>query len=202
MKIIGITGGVGSGKTEILNYLRSHYNCRVIIADEAAHELERRGGACYDALTALLGKDILGADGEIDRGRMAAAIFGDRELLAQVNGIVHPAVRQYIADVIRQERAAGQTDYLFLESALLIENGYDRTMDEMWYIRTEEKARRERLRQSRGYTEAKTDSIMRRQLSEEEYGRHCTVVIDNSGSLQDTYRQIEQKLGKGSCQEL
>ena len=97
MKVIGITGGVGAGKSEVLAYLERCPGCRVIMADRAAHRLEEPGEACYEPLTALLGTEILDASGRIDRQKMAARIFGDGELLRKVNGIVHPAVRAYDA---------------------------------------------------------------------------------------------------------
>lgn len=200
MKIIGITGGVGAGKSRILDYLAEHTVCRIIVADQTAHELEAPGGSCYGRIVELLGEDILDADGSIDRARMAERIFSDRELLSQVNAIVHPAVKQYILETAAREREAGRIDYLFIEAALLIEDGYDEIVDELWYVHTDERVRRDRLRASRGYSDEKIDSIMRGQLSEEEFYRHCPVAIDNSGTLESVYRQIDEKLGEDLCQ--
>ena len=104
MKIIGITGGVGAGKTQVLSYIDQHYRCRIIRADEAAHLLYEPGQECYDRLVGLLGDTILRLDGSIDKPKMAAAIFGDRALLEGVNKIVHPAVKQYILEQIAYEK--------------------------------------------------------------------------------------------------
>ena len=201
MKVIGITGGVGAGKSEILSYLKEHTNCRIIMADKVAHELERRGNVCYDKIVALLGHEILAENSEIDKGRMAVRIFADEALLKQVNEIVHPAVKTYITAAIDEERKACRYDYLFIEAALLIEDGYDSIVDEMWYIHTDDDVRRDRLRTSRGYTDEKIDNIMRGQLSKEEFFGHCSVVIDNSKALTDAYRQIDMKLGEELCQK-
>ena len=200
MKVIGITGGVGAGKSEILAYLREHANCRIIIADKVAHELEKQGGICYAQIVALLGKEIVAEDGEIDKSKMAARIFTDRKLLARINEIVHPAVKEYIVNEIAKEREAGRLDYLFIEAALLIEDGYSKIVDEMWYIHTDEKTRRERLKASRGYSDEKIDSIMREQLPEEEFHKNCSTVIDNSKTLESAYGQIDKKLGERLCQ--
>lgn len=197
MKVIGITGGVGAGKSCILSYLQERTSCRLIMADQVAHRLEEPGGICYEQIVSLLGRQILSEDGRIDKGKMAAEIFGDKELLAQVNRIVHPAVKRYIVEAIEQERQARRIDYLFLEAALLIEDGYGQIVDEMWYIHTDEKVRRDRLKASRGYTDEKIDSIMRGQLPAEEFSKHCVVVLDNSGTLESVYRQIDEKLGEG-----
>ena len=81
MKVIGITGGVGSGKSALLSFVKENYNCRVILADEAAHQVKEPGGPCYDALVALLSPDILNEAGRIDRNKMAAEIFHPKDLL-------------------------------------------------------------------------------------------------------------------------
>lgn len=197
MKVIGITGGVGAGKSCILSYLQERTSCRLIMADQVAHRLEEPGGICYEQIVSLLGRQILSEDGGIDNGKMAAVIFGDKELLAQVNRIVHPAVKRYIVEAIEQERQARRIDYLFLEAALLIEDGYGQIVDEMWYIHTDEKVRRDRLKASREYSDEKIDSIMKGQLPAEEFRKHCAVVFDNSGTLESIYRQIDEKLGEG-----
>ena len=201
MKIIGITGGVGAGKSQVLEYLRRRQGCRVIIADQVAHALEEPGGACLEQIVDLLGQEILTADGSIDKGKMASRIFGDEKLLAQVNGIVHPAVKREICRVIEEERKAGRLQYLFIEAALLIEDGYEQIVDEMWYIHAREQIRRQRLKESRHYPDEKIDRIMQGQLSEAEFYRHCPVVIENNDTMESVYRQIEEKLGEDLWQK-
>ena len=88
-----------------------------------------------------------------------------------------------------------------IEAALVIENGYSKIVDEMWYIHTDEKTRRDRLKASRGYSDEKIDSIMREQLSEEEFHKNCSTVIDNSKTLESAYGQIDRKLGERLCQK-
>lgn len=194
MKVIGITGGVGAGKTAVLSYIEGKYNCRVILADEAAHQVKEPGQDCYDRLVSLLGKGILARDGTIDKGKMAERIFASGSLLRQVNEIVHPAVRELILSAIREEREEGLHDFLFIEAALLIEGGYLEIVDELWYIYAGEEARRKRLREARGYSEEKIRSIMEKQLKEEAFRKYCKVVIDNSDTLAAAYRQIDGKL--------
>ena len=87
MKVIGITGGVGSGKSALLSFVKVNYNCRVILADEAAHQVKEPGGPCYDALVALLSPDILNEDGRIDRNKMAAEIL-KTVLITSLNELV------------------------------------------------------------------------------------------------------------------
>ena len=201
MKVVGITGGIGAGKSQILAYLKEHTRCRIIIADQVAHELEEPGGRCYQPIVSILGTAILTEDGRIDRAKMAARIFADGKLLSQINAIVHPAVKEYITGVIAEERAGDRIDYLFIEAALLIEDGYKTIVDELWYIHTDMQVRRERLKASRGYSDEKIDSIVNGQLSEEAFYGQCSVVIDNSGTLDSVYRQIDKKLGEDLCQK-
>ena len=196
MKVIGITGGVGAGKSEVLAYLAKRPACRIIMADRVAHELEEPGGVCHGRIVSLLGKEILAPDGSIDKAKMASRIFAEQGILRQVNEIIHPAVKEYITGVIAEEKKRGELSFLFLEAALLIEDGYERIVDEMWYIHTDEAVRRKRLKASRGYTDAKIDAIMQGQLSEDAFYRHCSVVIDNSKTLEHVYRQIDEKLGE------
>lgn len=191
MKIIGITGGVGAGKSKLLEYIHNNYNARIIFSDDAAKETEKKGMPCYDALVSLLGDGILSPDGEIDKKLMASRIFGDDKLLAKVNGIIHPEVKLYIKAEIEKERVLGEKEFFFIEAALLIEDHYDEICDELWYIYADEKVRRERLKASRNYSDEKTDSIMAAQLSEAEFRKGCKRVIDNSGDVEEAYRQID-----------
>lgn len=196
MRVIGITGGVGSGKSALLQYLARNYNCRIILADEMAHKVQEPGQPCYKKLVALLSSDILNEDGTIHKGLMAAKIFGSEELLEKVNEIVHPAVKEMILSEIEGERRKGKTAFLFLEAALLIEDGYLNIVDEMWYIYAREDIRRTRLKVSRNYSDEKIDAIMKSQLTEEKFRKYCAFVVDNSGSLEDACGQIDRKLGE------
>lgn len=194
MKTIGITGGVGSGKSELLSYIEEHYPCEIVRADDLAKELQGQGKACYAPLVELLGRAILGKDGDIDKVAMADKIFKNSALLAKVNAVIHPAV---IAEILRRIELAKKNQKIklfFVEAALLIENGFDKICDEMWYIYADESVRRARLNSSRGYSEEKTDAIMGKQLSESEFRKHCQIVIDNSGDLSESAGQIDRVL--------
>lgn len=196
MRIIGITGGVGAGKSALLKYIGEHYRCRILLADEAAHKVKEPGEPCYEKLVALLSSDILNRDGTIDKGKMAARIFGSEELLEKVNQIVHPAVKDMILSEIADAGRKGNIDFFFLEAALLIEGGYLSIVDEMWYIYAGEDVRRRRLKAARNYSDEKIDAIMKAQLTEEGFRQNCMVTIDNSGGLEKACRQIDIKLGE------
>jgi dephospho-CoA kinase len=194
MKFIGITGGVGAGKSQILSYLAGKPDTKVMMADEIAHELMKPGTECYEAICRrFAGEDIF--DGkQFDRGRLAQIIFSDEQKRNALNGIVHPAVKQYVQNVAENARKEGKLKLLVLEAALLIEEHYDEICDELWYIYTRESIREERLMASRGYTKEKVRQIFDSQLTEEIYRRHCRIVIDNNGTVEETCRQIDISL--------
>lgn len=200
-RFIGITGGIGAGKSEILNYIGKHYKCEIYLADSIAHEVKMPGTECYRELLKLLGEDIAGQDGQIDRGKMAERIFSDGELLERVNGIIHPAVKKYLLEHLDKARQGGITELFFVEAALLIEGGYGALADEMWYVYADEETRRKRLRQSRGYNEERINGIISSQLSEEQFRKNCDFVIDNSGTLAESFAQIDRKLEAFTWQE-
>ena len=196
MKVIGVTGGVGAGKSTVLNYIESVCKCRVIFSDNVANDIKLKGMPCYEPIVELLSKEVLGDDGEIDKAKMAKMIFSDKSLLNKVNDILHPAVNRFIHEQIDLERKKNELDYLFIEAALLIENGYGEVVDEMWYIYADEEVRRQRLKASRGYTDEKISDILKGQLSDKQFREHADFVIDNSGDEEFMHRQINIKLGE------
>lgn len=194
MRFIGITGGIGAGKSEILDYIRRHYQCEIYLADEVAHLVKQPGTEAYRELVDLLGQDVVAGDGRIDKAAMADRIFARPELLERVNDIIHPAVKEYLLKRLERARAEGEAELFFVEAALLIEGGYLALVDEMWYIYADEAVRRERLGRARGYSQEKITQIMARQLTEAHFRKNCDFVIDNSGRLEDSFVQIDRKL--------
>ena len=195
MRFIGITGGVGAGKSTVLGYLADHYGARVIEADRVAHLLQQPGGDCYDAIVNCFGREILFPDGRINREILGKIVYADQKQLKVLNRIVHPAVKTYIIDIIAQERKKGAVPFVTIEAALLLEDGYDQICDEIWYIYADEAARTKRLQSSRGYSPEKIRSVMANQRDEEGYRSGCKLVIDNSSDfVENTYEQIDKGL--------
>lgn len=194
--IIGVTGGVGAGKSTVLKYISDNYNCKVVFSDDVANEIKKKGYPAYDELVRVLGQEILGEDGEIDKTKMATAIFGDVKKLEKVNKILHPAVNTFIINIVDEERLKNRIDFVFVEAALLIENGYKNIVDELWYIYADEDTRRKRLKDTRGYSDEKIDGIFAQQLNDETYRLNADFVIDNSKDLESASEQINSKLGE------
>lgn len=195
MRVIGITGGVGSGKTKIISYLRDYYHMDFASADNISKELIRPGAACYDKMIRALGNDILNEDGTINKQAVANKIFSDKSALHSVNGIIHPEVKKIILSQITKAHERG-AEYFGIEAALLLDDGYDKICDELWYVYSSENTRYRRLSEERGYSIEKTRSIMNRQKSDKEFRIACTYTIDNSGNFNETMRQIDALLGR------
>lgn len=204
MQVIGITGGVGAGKSAILEYLEKNYKAKNLIADEIAHALMEPGTECYEKLLRILPAEVYQEDHEhIDRKALAKELFTSTELREKVNGIVHPAVKDFIRGEIAEQRKMESLDYLIIEAALLIEDHYDEICDELWYIYTTKENRKVRLMETRGYSEEKVEQIFQSQLSEETYREKCQVVIDNNGTKEESFYQIAQVMkDKGETKQM
>ena len=196
MIFIGITGGVGAGKSAILSYLKEKENTRVMLADEIAHDVMEPGEEAYRRICEVFSEeDIFVKDSEtFDRGKLAKVIFSDAAKRDKLNAIVHPAVKNYVKEQFKLEKERGTIHVLVLEAALLIEEHYDEICDEIWYIYTTEENRRARLKVSRGYSDEKIDSIFKSQLSEKAFREASRETIDNNGTKEEAFRQIDVAL--------
>lgn len=200
MKKIGITGGVGSGKSKVLEYLESIPGAAVYQADLIARELQMPGQTCYEAIVEYFGNEILAEDKTINRKRLGEVVFQNNTELQILNGLVHPAVNKKIEDLIQEESLNG-TEVFVLEAALLTEEFYRRILDEIWYIYTEESVRRARLKASRNYTDEKITSMIKSQPSEEMFRAFCDRTLDNTGDFEKTIEQIDDLLRNSGKQE-
>ena len=194
MKIIGITGGVGSGKSEILNILENDYHAKIIQSDHVAHELMAPGARSYDAIIQSFGNEILNEDQTINRPILGEIVFHDETKLSLLNSITHKNVDEEILSRIDQFGKEEPEGLVVVESALLVGAGYEKRFDQLWYIYTRE-VRYERLKASRGYSDEKIKQMIEKQQKEEEFKSMASNIIDNSGDLEDTKAQIIKILG-------
>ena len=191
MKIIGITGGVGAGKSTVLAFLEKEYGAVVIQADQVGHLVMEPGEECYEDVIGIFGKEIIKEDKTIDRKRVSDVVFEQPHLLKKLETVIHPAVKRYICRRIRELQESG-CRLCVVEAALLLEEHYEEFCDTVWYIHTDAEIRIQRLMESRGYTREKAESIIARQASEEFFRKHADYVITNNGNLKTTWRQIEE----------
>lgn len=189
MKVISITGGVGSGKSEVLRILKEEYGADIIIADQVAHQLMEQGKKGYRRVVEALGSSFLNADGSIDRKKLAELIFTDAGALATMNSIIHPMAWEEI----RRAIARSDKDLVVVEAALFDEE-HNTMFDQIWYVCTAIEIRIKRLMAGRGYSEEKCRDIMANQASMEEYRKAADHEIKNNGTLAETREQLARYL--------
>lgn len=178
-KIIGLTGGVGCGKSTVVQLLQENYRCMAILTDEVSRQQMQPGGASYRRVVAEFGEGILNKDGTVNRARLAEMVFSDEEARKKLNALTHPPVTEYVLEQVKKERQENNYELLLIETALLIEGGYDKFCDQVWYVYAPEAQRRERLKKSRGYSDQKIDALMACQNTEGEFFAVATHVIEN-----------------------
>lgn len=193
--IVGITGGVGTGKSTILQILKDEYNAAVIMADDVAKELMEPGQPSYRAVVEYFGTEILsGEEGSpIDRVKLAGIVFSDPDKLSALNLLTHPLVRIRILELIDVYNRQNY-DLIIVESAILIQAHYLDLIDELWVVYADYDTRVERLISSRGYTVEKIDNIISNQLSDDEMKRYASFLIDNTDTIDYVRRQLSDYL--------
>lgn len=194
MKVYGITGGAGTGKSEVIKMLQQNFGGCVIMSDEVARELMQKGNISYQLIVEYFGRDILMDDGEIDRKKLADYVFNNKEALEKLNSMTHPYVKDEIRKLIAEAEASGECRFVALESAILLECGYEDICDEFWYVYTKPEIRRQRMKETRNYSDEKVDSVMRNQQPDEVFFEQCSFVIKNNTTLSDVYAQLKEKL--------
>ena len=195
MKVIGLTGGVGAGKSTVLAYIEKICSAVVIQADQAGHLVMAPGERCYEPMIALFGKQIIKKDKTIDRRMVSDVVFGDERMRQKLNALLHPAIREYILEKIGEEIKKGK-ELVVVEAALLLEDHYDDFCDKIWWVYAEKEVRIARLMESRGYTREKAENIMIRQASDSFFRQHADFIVKNNGDLEETYRQVEEGIRK------
>ena len=194
MRIIGITGGIGAGKTKVLDILHDRYNAYIVEADKVAHSLMKRGTDVYKSLADYFGDGIIDYNTrEIDRQALGRLVMNNTVSLEKLNSIVHPAVKEYIINDIQHQKELG-TKYYVLEAALLIQTGYKAVCDEIWAVITDREIRIERLIQNRNFTREKAEDFIKNQPADTFYTEGSDRVIWNNGPESELIKAIDELL--------
>ena len=194
-RVIGITGGIGAGKTMALNIFKTEFDALIIEADHVGHIVMEPGGVAYKPILDAFGDEIVNSfDKTIDRKALGEIVFSDRDKLQLLNSITHPLIYSEIDKLIRNSN----NKLIILEAALLTETTLKNMCDEIWYIYADEDTRLERLSRYRGISIEKARCIISNQPCENEFRKHCQVEIDNSGDVDSTLKQIKKKILGGT----
>ncbi len=189
MKVIGLTGGVGSGKSTVARILRD-LGAEVIDADEAAHAVYEPGTPGFEAVVREFGESVV-RGGRIDRERLGRLVFNDEESRRRLNAIVHPLVREWMAARTTEAFERG-AEVVVQDVPLLYENGLEGLFSSIVLVYVPEDLQVERLVEGRGFTDQRSRAVIAAQMPIEEKRRRSHHIIDNSGTLEATRQQVEE----------
>jgi len=189
MLVIGLTGGIGTGKSEVSRMLQ-RLGAVVIDADRVGHEVYRPQTSTWRRVVEAFGDEVLTPSGEIDRKKLGSIVFADQKALARLNAIVHPEIREELARRIEELRSKG-TPVAVVEAAVLIEAGWDALVDEVWVTHSREDAAVARVARRNNLSPAEVRRRVRAQVPFEERRMHADVVIENDSDLETLRHKVE-----------
>lgn len=188
--VLGVTGGIGSGKSTVMNILEKEYGVKVLLADNIGHMAMEKGTETYRQMVEAFGAQILALDGSIDRQALGRLLLSSPEKMEVQNGIVHPFVMEYINQKIKEYSICGEKA-VAVESAILFESGCSGICDAIWLVTVPEDIRIERLMEYRSYSYEKAKAFIARQNRDEYYIDKCSRIIYNDGDIKKLGRQIK-----------
>ncbi|MGC1399638.1 dephospho-CoA kinase [Candidatus Binatus sp.] len=191
MLTIGLTGGIGSGKSTVTQII-GEFGAPILDADKVAHTTYAPGAPAYDAVIAAFGADIVAADRTIDRKKLGAIVFGKPEQLNKLTSIVWPATFESIRRNVADLRASGAKLPIVVEAAILIEANWQPLFDEIWLVRAPREQVVARIESQRGLKPSETEARIRAQLSDEERGKQATLIIENNGSIEELHELLKE----------
>jgi dephospho-CoA kinase len=190
MFVLGLTGGIGSGKSTVCDMLRTK-GAAVVHADLVGHEVYRPGSAVWDEVVAAFGRQVLASDGQIDRRKLGSIVFADPEARRRLNAITHPPMRRLMIERLDDLRRQGER-VAVLEAALLFEAGWVDLTDEVWLTLLRPAVAAQRLMERSGLSQQEAEARIASQLSNEERLEHADVVIDTDCSLAEVAHRVDE----------
>lgn len=191
--VIGVMGGIGSGKSEVLNYMESKHHATIIEADKIAHDILLNDESVKSQAKKIF-PDAFNGD-EVDTDKMADIVFNDPNKLEALNSLTHPPT---INEIINQITTA-KSKYVVVESALFLGEEVADLTDELWFIYCDKKERINRLVKTRGYSKEKAVAIIANQPNDEDYNSAADEFIDNTGDFDKTIEQVDFALSTMEC---
>ena len=191
MYVIGLTGGIGSGKSTVARMLERR-GAKLLSADAVGHEVYEPGRPAWQEIVDAFGRDIVGADGKIDRKALGPIVFSDPKQLRRLNAITHPRMKELMGEKLAAERAGGAR-IAVLEAALLFDAGWDDLADEVWVTVAPPEVAAARTAERSGISVEEALSRIRAQMSNEERISRSQVVIDTDCALERTEEQVSEE---------
>jgi len=190
MKVIGLTGGIGSGKSTVSQFL-AELGVVILNADEVGHEAFKPDTEIWREVVAAFGRQVLTPDGNIDRKKLGEMVFGNAESLSRLNQIMHPRMYDMVKAQLEEYRQQG-TRVVVLEAPLLLEAGWTSLVDEVWVTTTSESTVLRRLKARKGLSGEQALARLRSQLSSEERVKHAKVVINTDCDLDELKSKVKE----------
>ena len=190
MKVIGLTGGIGSGKSTVSQFL-AELGAAILNADDIGHEALKPDTETWHQLAVAFGRQIVAPDGNIDRKKLGNIVFSSTEALSRLNRIMHPPMYDIVKARLEEHRRQG-TGVVVLEAPLLLEAGWTPLVDEVWVTTAAEATVIKRLKKRSGMSQAESLARLRSQLSPAERVRHADVVIDTDCSPDELKAKIKE----------
>jgi len=191
MLTIGLTGGIGTGKSTVAKIL-NQLGARVLDADKVGHDIYLPGGPAYDEVVDAFGKSILAPDATIDRKLLGPIVFADPAALKRLNTIVHPKMFARMRQMVDDIRRGGDRSPIVIEAAILIEANWTPLCDEIWLVTASRENVIRRIERDRGLKPEQTEARIRAQLPDQERRRHAALVIENDGTLDELRAKLAE----------
>lgn len=195
MTVIGLTGGIASGKSTAAAWLKD-FGAFVIDADRLGHRVYEPGTPGFEGVVNEFGHDIVAADGTINRQLLGGKVFGRPDQMKRLTDIVWPEIRRLAREEVTEQKRRDRKGHIVLEAAVLVEANWFDLVDEVWVVTVEPDVARARLMARNGLTEAQAQSRIDSQLTNKERSLHAYAKIDNSGTLDDFRQKVEREWKK------
>ena len=191
MRVIGLTGGIGTGKSLVAHML-GELGAEIIDADRIGHEAYTPHTPVWKEVVEAFGEDIIQPSGEIDRKRLGSIVFSDPKELARLNSIMHPRMAEMIHQKVQKLEGEG-AETVVVEAAVLVEAGWDKLpwVDEVWVTKSDEEQVVQRIHERNNLPDEEIRKRIGSQLPFEERSRNAQVVVDNSGAIDDLKQAVE-----------
>ncbi|MGB9780595.1 dephospho-CoA kinase [Caldanaerobacter sp.] len=190
MKVVGLTGGIGSGKSTVSRIL-SGLGAKIIDADLVSREIMSKGQEAYNEIVDYFGEGILDERGEIDRKKLGLIVFGNEQKLKKLNEITHPKIIEKIKAMIVEAKKEGNYRLIVVDAALLIETGLYQMMDEIWMVVVDIETQIKRIMARDGFSYEEALKRIRSQMPLEEKIKYADFIINNSKTLEKTEEQVK-----------
>lgn len=191
MKTIGLTGGIGTGKTTVSEYLKEK-GCVIIDADKISKEMTEKGSPALEEIKKSFGEKYISKEGTLERKLLGDLVFNDPEALEKLHAIITKKVEEKIDLILKQLKKQAIDDIVVIDAPLLFECGMESVADENWLITADMQVRIDRVKKRDGLSEKQILDRINNQMSEDEKRGKSRCIIDNSGTVEDLYRHIDK----------